>query len=72
MRLTLILQEEVEKIINDDRPTTVNVCRIILALLYGSDLSEEKDFHVTTTRSGRRNYHIRVKNRTLTSMNRML
>jgi hypothetical protein len=67
-----ILQEEVEKIINDDRLTTVNVCRTILALLYGSDLSEEKDFYVTTTSSGRRNCHIKVNNRTLTSMNRML
>jgi hypothetical protein len=30
-----ILQEEVEKIINDDRLTTVNVCRTILALFMG-------------------------------------
>lgn len=67
-----ILQEEVEKIISDDRLTTVNVCRTILALLYGSDLSEEKDFYVTTTSSGRRNYHIKVNSRTLTSMSRML
>ena len=67
-----ILQGEVEKIVSDDRLTTVNVCRTILALLYGSDLSEEKDFYVTTTSSGRRNYHIKINSRTLTSMNRML
>ena len=46
-----ILQGEVEKIISDDRLTTVNVCRTILALLYGSDLSEEKDFYVKIGRA---------------------
>jgi hypothetical protein len=67
-----ILQEEIEKVINDDKLTTVNVCRTILALLYGSKLSEERDFYVTTTSSGRRNYHIRVNTKTLGSMNGML
>lgn len=67
-----ILQEEIEKVVNDDRLTTVNVCRTILALLYGSKLSEERDFYVTTTSSGRRNYHIRVNTKTLVSMNGML
>jgi hypothetical protein len=67
-----ILQEEIEKVVDDDRLTTVNVCRTILAMLYGSELAEEKDFYVTTTSSGRRNYHIKVNERTLTSMNRML
>lgn len=67
-----ILQGEIEKIISDDKLTTVNVCRTILALLYGSRLSEEKDFYVTTTSSGRRNYHIKVNTKTLTSMNRLL
>lgn len=67
-----ILQEEIEKVISDDKLTTVNVCRTILALLYGSRLAEEKDFYVTTTSSGRRNYHIKVNTRTLTSMSRLL
>jgi len=67
-----ILQEEVEKMISDDRLTTVNVCRTILALLYGSALSEENGFYVTTTSNGRRNYYIEVNSRTLTSMSRML
>jgi hypothetical protein len=67
-----ILQEEIEKVVDDDKLTTVNVCRTILAMLYGSELAEEKDFYVTTTSSGRRNYHIKVNERTLTSMNRML
>jgi hypothetical protein len=67
-----VLQEEVEKVISDDRLTTVNVCRSILALLYGSDLRKEKDFYVTTTSSGRRNYHINVNKRTMNSMGRLL
>lgn len=67
-----ILQEEIEKIVSDEKLTTVNVCRTILALLYGSSLAQEKDFYVTTTSSGRRNYHIRVNSRTLTSMGRLL
>ena len=67
-----VLQGEVEKIIKDDRLTTVNVCRTILALLYGSDLREEKDFYVTTTSSGRRNYHIKVNDKTLYLMGRLI
>lgn len=67
-----ILQEEIEKKIEDDKLTTVNVCRTILAMLYGAELDQEKDFFVTTTSSGRRNYHIKVNNRTLSSMSRML
>lgn len=63
-----ILQEEIEKKVKDERLTTVNVCRSILALLYGSRLSEEKDYYVTTTSGGRRNYHVKVNNRTLNLM----
>jgi regulator of PEP synthase PpsR (kinase-PPPase family) len=60
-----VLQEEIEKKVKDERLTTVNVCRSILALLYGSKLSEEKDYYVTTTSGGRRNYHVKVNDRTL-------
>jgi hypothetical protein len=67
-----MLQEEIEKKMRDERLTTVNVCRTILALLYGAQLNEEKDFFVTTTSSGRRNYHIKVSNRTLNSMSKLL
>jgi hypothetical protein len=67
-----MLQEEIEKKMRDERLTTVNVCRTILALLYGAQLSEERDFFVTTTSSGRRNYHIKVSNRTLNSMSKLL
>ncbi|MEM3696375.1 MAG: hypothetical protein QXQ94_02570 [Candidatus Bathyarchaeia archaeon] len=67
-----VLQEEIEKRVRSEKLTTVNVCRTILALLYGSKLREERDFYVTTTSSGRRNYHIRVNERTLTSISRLL
>lgn len=67
-----ILQEEIEKRVRNEKLTTVNVCRTILALLYGSKLSEEEDFYITTTSSGRRNYHIKVNNRTLNSLSRFL
>jgi len=67
-----ILHDEIEKVIDDEKLTTVNVCRTILALLYGCSLSEENDFYVTTTSSGRRNYHIKVNTRTLGSLNTML
>jgi hypothetical protein len=67
-----ILQEEIEKKLEDDKLTTINVCRTILAMLYGAELDQEKDFFVTTTSSGRRNYHIKVNNHTLSSMSRML
>ena len=67
-----VLQEEIEKKVKNEKLTTVNVCRTILALLYGSKLCEEDDFYVTTTSGGRRNYHVRVNNRTLNSMSRFL
>ncbi|NWG11242.1 hypothetical protein HXY33_05790 [Candidatus Bathyarchaeota archaeon] len=67
-----MLQEEIEKKISDERLTTVNICRSILALLHASKLSEEKDYYVTTTSGGRRNYHIRVNDRTLNLMTRLV
>lgn len=67
-----VLQEEIEKRVKSEKLTTVNVCRTILALFYGSKLSEEKDFYVTTTSSGRRNYHVKVNNRTLNSLTKFL
>jgi len=63
-----VLQGEIEKVVKNEKLTTVNVCRTILAMLYGSRLREEKDFYVTTTSNGRRNYHIKVNNRTLSSL----
>ena len=67
-----VLQEEIEKKVESEKLTTVNICRTILALFYGSDLREEDDFYVTTTSRGRRNYHIKVNTRTLNSMHRFI
>jgi regulator of PEP synthase PpsR (kinase-PPPase family) len=67
-----ILQEEIEKKVSDDKLTSVNVCRTILAMLQGAELNEEKDYFVTTTSSGRRNYHVNVNPRTLNLMSRLL
>ncbi|MEM2249451.1 MAG: hypothetical protein QXR79_03150 [Candidatus Bathyarchaeia archaeon] len=60
-----MLQEAIEERLKSEKVTTVNICRTILALLYGSKLREDKDFYVTTTSGGRKNYHIRVNPRTL-------
>jgi regulator of PEP synthase PpsR (kinase-PPPase family) len=66
------LQEEIEKRVKDEKLTTVNVCRTILALLYGSKLSENEDFYITTTSSGRRNYHVKVNDETLSRLKNFL
>ena len=63
-----VLQDEIEKKVKSEKLTTINICRTILALFYGSELREEDDFYVTTTSRGRRNYHIRVNTHTLNSM----
>lgn len=67
-----ILQDEIEKKVKSEKLTTVNICRTILALMYGSKLRQEDDFYVTTTSRGRRNYHIKVNSHTLNLMNRFL
>jgi regulator of PEP synthase PpsR (kinase-PPPase family) len=67
-----ILQEEIEKRITNEKLSSTNICRTVLALMYGSQLSEEKDFYVTTTSGGRRNYHVKVNDKTLHSMSRLL
>jgi len=67
-----VLQDEIEKKVQSEKLTTVNICRTILALFYGSELREEDDFYVTTTSRGRRNYHIRVNTRTLNSVHRFV
>jgi len=66
------LHEEIEKKVNDEKLTSVNICRTVLAMLHGAELNEEKDYFVTTTSSGRRNYHVRVNSRTLDQMSRLL
>ncbi len=63
-----IVHEKIRKNVKSEKLTTVNVCRTILALLYGAKLNEKRDFFVTTTSGGRRNYHVNVNGRTLTLM----
>jgi len=65
-----ILQEEIEKKVKNERLTTVNVCRTILATLHGT--LEEKEWYVTTTSGGRRNYHVNVNDKNLHLMGRLL
>jgi hypothetical protein len=67
-----ILQEEIEKRVKNEKLTTRNVCRTILAMLYEAKFEEDNQFWVTTTSSGRRNYHVKVNNRTLDSLSRIL
>lgn len=69
-----VLQEELEKKIEENREklTTLNICRTILAFLYGSRLREGKDFYVTTTSGGRRNYHVILNTKNLNLMSRFV
>lgn len=67
-----VLQDEIEDKVESEKLTTVNICRTILALVYGSKLRKEEDFYATTTSHGRRNYHIKVTDRTLNSMLRFV
>jgi hypothetical protein len=67
-----VLQEEIGKRVKNEKLTTVNVCRTIQALCLGSKLKPEEDFYVSTTSGGRRNYHIKVNQRTLNAFSRMI
>ena len=67
-----VLQEQVEQLVQSEKLTTVNVCRTVLALLYGSSLREDKDFFVTTTSGGRRNYHVKVNPHTMNMLCRFV
>ena len=60
------LREEIEDKIKSEKLTTINICRTILALFYGTKLKEGDDFFVTTSARGRKNYHIRLTPSTIT------
>jgi len=55
-----MFQEEIQKMIKSDKITTVNICRTILAFFHLAGLKEREDFFITTTSSGRKNYHVKV------------
>jgi hypothetical protein len=67
-----MLQEEIEKKVSDEKLTSINVCRTIRAMLVGAKLDQEEDYYITTTSSGRRNYHVKVNTRTLNLMASLL
>ena len=54
------LKEEVDRKIGSDKLTPINISRTILALMYGSKLKKDKDYYVTTSSGGRKNYHIKL------------
>jgi regulator of PEP synthase PpsR (kinase-PPPase family) len=66
------LHDEIEKKVSDEKLTSINVCRTVLAMLHGAELNVEKDYYMTTTSSGRRNYHVRVNPYTLNKISRLL
>lgn len=54
------LYDEIEDKIKSEKLTTTNICRTILAFLYGTQLKKGEDFYITTSARGRKNYHIRL------------
>ena len=62
------LKEEIEETIPNDKLTSINIGRTVLALLYGSKLRKGKDYYTTTSSGGRKNYHIKVDNNVLSSL----
>jgi hypothetical protein len=54
------LKEEVDRKIGSDKLTPINISRTVLALMYGSKLKKDKDYYVTTSSGGRKNYHIKL------------
>ena len=59
------LTDQLEEQIKNEKLTNFNVCRTIRAFCYGSKLRLGEDFYVSTTAGGKKNYHIKVNQRTL-------
>ncbi len=62
------LKEEIDEKIPNEKLTTINISRTILAMLYGSKLEKDEDYYVTTSSGGRKNYHIKVTPNILSSL----
>lgn len=60
-----LMQKEVERKIQSDKLTTINITRVILAAIYASKLRKDEDYYVTTSSGGRKNYHIRLNSAVL-------
>jgi hypothetical protein len=55
------LADEISGLVEkEEKLTTMNICRSILAFCHLCGLKKDKDFWVTTTSRGRRNYHFKV------------
>lgn len=68
-----MLSEEIKTLVqNEEKLTSRNICLTLLALCHLCKLREEKDFYVTTTSSGRPNYHFKVNQKILNSFSRIL
>jgi hypothetical protein len=70
-----VLTDEIELLVQSqakEKLTTVNVCRTIQAFCLTSKLKPEKDFYISTTSGGRKNYHIKVNQRTLNAFRMIL
>ena len=57
-----------EEKIRHEKLTSRNICRTLLAWFYSAELKEGKDFFVTTTSKGRKNYHVVLTSRTLNAL----
>jgi hypothetical protein len=70
-----VLTDEIELLVQSqakEKLTNITVCRTIQAFCLASKLKEGEDFYVSTTSSGRKNYHIKVNQRTLNAFRMIL
>jgi regulator of PEP synthase PpsR (kinase-PPPase family) len=66
------LLDQLEEKIKSEKLTTYNICRSILAILYGSDLKIREDYYKTTSSHGRRNYHVKLNSQNLLQLKQLL
>lgn len=66
------LLQKMKKKIPDDKLTTTNLIRVLIAALHGSKLREEEDYYITKSSGGRRNYHIKLNASVLSALQRHL
>ena len=62
------LKEQIDEKVQSKKLTPINISRTILALLYGSSLKKDEDYYTTTSSGGRKNYHIKINMRNLSTL----
>ena len=62
------LKEKIAKRIPNNKLTTINISRTVLAFMLGSKLQKDEDYYVTTSSGGRKNYHIKVTSTVLSAL----